>query len=56
MHLYRQNFADDVHEKINTISTNQDFLEICDYYDKFVIPNGMGSYRRAGIFAVAEKL
>lgn len=56
MHLYRQNTADDVHEKINTISTDKDFLEICDYYDKFVMPNGMGSFRRAGIFAVAEKL
>ena len=55
IHLYRQNTADDVHEKINAISANEDFLEICDYYDKFVMPNGMGSFRRAGIFAVAEK-
>ena len=31
------------------------FLEICDYYDKYVMPNGMGSFRRAGIFALAEK-
>lgn len=31
------------------------FLEICDYYDKYVMPNGMGSFRRAGIFAIAEK-
>ncbi|MBE5883947.1 MAG: class I SAM-dependent methyltransferase [Lachnospiraceae bacterium] len=55
MHLYRQNTADGVHEKINAISTNKDFLEICDYYDNFVMPNGMGSFRRAGIFAVVEK-
>lgn len=55
MHLYRQNTADGVYEKINAISTDKDFLEICDYYDKFVMPNGMGSFRRAGIFAVAEK-
>ena len=55
MHLYRQDTVDGVHEKINAISTNKDFLEICDYYDKFVMPNGMGSFRRAGIFAVAEK-
>ena len=27
----------------------------CDYYDKYVMPNGMGSFRRAGIFAIAEK-
>lgn len=55
MHLYRQDTADSVQEKINAISTDKDFLEICDYYDKFVMPNGMGSFRRAGIFAVAEK-
>lgn len=55
MHLYRQNPANGVHEKINAISTEKDFLEICDYYDKFVMPNGMGSFRRAGIFAIAEK-
>lgn len=56
MHLYRQNSAGDVHEKINEISTEKEFLEICDYYDKNVMPNGMGSFRRAGIFAIAEKL
>jgi len=55
MHLYRQNTADGVHEKINAISADKDFIEICDYYDKFVMPNGMGSFRRAGIFAVAER-
>lgn len=56
MHLYRQNAADDVHEKINAISKDKDFLEMCDYFDKYVMPNGMGSFRRAGIFAVADKL
>ena len=56
MHLYRQNTAEDVHKKINEISTDKDFLEICDYYDKHVMPNGMGSFRRAGIFAIAEKI
>lgn len=55
LHLYRQNTAEEVHKKINEISTNKEFLEICDYYDKHVMPNGMGSFRRAGIFAIAEK-
>lgn len=55
MHLYRQNTADGVLKKINAISTDKDFLEICDYYDHFVMPNGMGSFRRAGILAIAEK-
>ena len=56
MHLYRQNTAEDVHKKINEISSDMEFLEICDYYDKYVMPEGMGSFRRAGIFAIAEKL
>ena len=55
MHLYRQNTADEVHKKINTISMDKDFLELCDYFDKNVMPDGMGSFRRAGIFAAAEK-
>lgn len=56
MHLYRQYPAEEVHDRINAISNDKDFLEICDYYDKNVMPEGMGSFRRAGIFAVAEKL
>ena len=55
LHLYRQNTADRVSEKINAVSTDKEFLEICDYYDKYVMPNGMGSFRRAGILAAAEK-
>lgn len=55
MHLYRQYPAEIVNEKMNTISANKDFLEICDYYDKNVMSDGMGSFERAGIFAIAEK-
>lgn len=55
MHLYRQSSAEAVHEKINAVSMDAEFLEICDYYDKNIMPNGMGSFRRAGIFAIAEK-
>lgn len=55
LHLYRQNSAQEVHKKINEISMDKKFLEICDYYDKYVMPNGMGSFRRAGLFAIAEK-
>lgn len=55
MHLYRENTAEDVHEKINAVSADKEFLEICDFYDKHVMPGGMGSFRRAGIFAAAEK-
>lgn len=56
MHLYRQYDADTVCEKINAISTDKDFLNLCDYYDRKVMPDGMGSFRRAGIFAIAEKI
>ena len=55
LHLYSQNSPDEAKKKINELSTDKDFLEICDYYDKNVLPNGMGSFRRAGIFAIAEK-
>lgn len=55
LHLYLQNSPDGVREKIRELSTNEEFLEICDYYDKYVMPNGMGSFRRAGLFAIAEK-
>ncbi len=55
-HLYRQNAADDVHKKINAISADKDFLELCDDFDRYVMPDGMGSFRRAGIFAAAEKI
>lgn len=55
MHLYRQYPAEIVHEKITAISDNAEFLEMCDYFDRNVMPDGMGSFRRAGIFAIAEK-
>ncbi len=55
MRLYRQNAADEVHEKINAISADKDFPELCDDFDRYVMPDGMGSFRRAGIFAAAEK-
>lgn len=55
MHLYRQEEPNAVHEKINRLSMDDEFLELCDYYDKYVMPDGMGSFRRSGILAVAEK-
>lgn len=55
LHLYLQNAPNEARKKIKELSTNEEFLKICDYYDKYVMPNGMGSFRRAGIFAIAEK-
>ena len=33
-----------------------EFIELCDYDDKEVMNSGMGSFRRAGIIAIAEKI
>lgn len=55
MHLYRRYPAEIVHEKITEISEDAEFLDMCDYFDRNVMPEGMGSFRRAGILAVAEK-
>ncbi len=56
LHLYRQHNRVEVHDIINEISMDHEFLELCDYYDKNVMSNGMGSFRRAGIFAYAEHI
>lgn len=55
LHLYLQYPLEEVRRRISELSRNEEFLAICDYYDKHVMPNGMGSFRRAGIFAVASK-
>ena len=55
LHLYRQYPYKIVHEKINALGDDEYFLAACDYFDKYVMPEGMGSFERAGIFAVAEK-
>ena len=56
LHLYRQYSTKEVNEKINEISLDSEFVELCDYYDKEVMNSGMGSFRRAGIIAIAEKI
>lgn len=55
LHLYRQNPPEEVHQLLNQQSQDPAFLELCDYYDRQVMPQGMGSFRRAGLFAAAEK-
>lgn len=56
IHLYRQYNTEDIVSKIDHISINDEFIEMCDYYDRYLMNNGMGSFRRAGIIAVANKL
>ena len=55
MHLYRRYDDEEVRRRINEISADPEFLELCDLYDKTVMSGGMGSFRRSGILAVAEK-
>lgn len=33
----------------------QEFIDICDYYDKEILPEGPGTWRRAGLMGVAER-
>ena len=55
MHLYRLYDDEEVRRRINEISADPEFLELCELYDKTVMPEGMGSFRRSGILAIAEK-
>lgn len=55
MQLYSTLDKNEVKKKIDEISESEEFLELCDYYDKEIMSEGMGSFRRAGIIAVCEK-
>lgn len=55
MHLYRSFSGDEVNKKINEISRDPGFIDLCDYFDRYVMPEGPGSFRRAGIIASAHK-
>lgn len=55
LHLYRQYPADAVREKINMLSEDEIFINLCEDFDRSVLPDGIGSFRRAGLFAAAEK-
>lgn len=56
MQLYSTLEKNEVRKRFNEISESEEFLELCDYYDKQVMSEGMGSFRTAGIIAVCEKL
>lgn len=55
MHLYRAYPEAEVNKRINEISKDPEFIELCDYYDRYVMPEGPGSFRRAGVIAAAVK-
>lgn len=56
IHLYRQYSNEEVRKKINEIGYIKEFIELCDKFDKQVLKEGIGSFRRAGIIAIAEKM
>ncbi|WP_051569297.1 class I SAM-dependent methyltransferase [Alkaliphilus transvaalensis] len=55
LHLYRQMPSEEVKEAMNKICRVDGFIDLCEKFDKEVMPNGPGSFRRAGLIALAEK-
>ena len=41
--------------ELNALADQSDFVELCDIFDREIMPQGMGSFRRAGLIAIAEK-
>lgn len=52
LHLYRQ--KPDSMQSPN-LRLTEDFIDMCEKYDIEVMPNGPGSFRRAGVIALAER-
>lgn len=53
LHLYRQN--------PNTLQSEnfkytEEFVDLCEKFDREIMPNGPGSFRRAGVIALAERI
>ncbi|WBW95805.1 class I SAM-dependent methyltransferase [Oceanirhabdus sp. W0125-5] len=56
IHLYRQHSANEVKKMMDKLSKKEEFIELCERYDIEVMPDGPGSFRRAGIIGVCEKI
>lgn len=41
--------------ELNALADQSDFVELCDIFDREIMSQGMGSFRRAGLIAIAEK-
>lgn len=52
LHLYRQ-FPNE--KQSNNFNTSEDFIDLCEKFDIEIMPNGPGSFRRAGVIALAER-
>lgn len=55
LHLYRQGDQSTTGSMLNSLAEQSDFIDLCDTFDRELMPRGMGSFRRAGLLAVAEK-
>ncbi len=53
LHLYRQKPNE---AKSSNIDNSEQFIDLCEKFDIEIMPNGPGSFRRAGVIALAEKL
>lgn len=56
LHLYRKYPADEVRQRINALAADEEFIGLCEDFDRYTLPDGIGSFRRAGLFALAEKV
>jgi ubiquinone/menaquinone biosynthesis C-methylase UbiE len=52
LHLYRQQPAE---SHAARIPRDEAFVDLCDQFDREVMPDGPGSFRRAGVIAIAER-
>lgn len=41
--------------ELKALADQSDFVELCDIFDREIMSQGMGSFRRAGLIAIAEK-
>lgn len=52
LHLYRQKPNE---LQSSNIDSSEEFIDLCEKFDIDVMPNGPGSFRRAGVIALAER-
>lgn len=53
LHLYRQKPNE---LQSSNIDSSEEFIDLCEKFDIEVMPNGPGTFRRAGVIALAERL
>lgn len=56
LHLYRQLKNEQISIVMKDTIDKEGFIDLCELYDKEIMPNGPGSFRRAGIIALSEPI